>query len=393
MTKKTIHFFVLLFIVSPAIAQPKTIYAENATGKISGNETGGGYSKRIDAVKNLDRTKAASLKKCLAAQLKIFYSDPLLNPPTGFNARTGFGISTDPFVKTMYFPSCGFTFDFYYLEEDKTGGVKVSMDGTLIGMETNAADHFFKQVGNFWKDCSDAKFPLFFEQPPVTDSTADYIELDFKNYGYAHIAPDKPFRIIRRNDKPLFIPLSRKEFLQFLVAQKKFQVQDYDKVIADQQKSIKETQETLKNPPSYLNESTKKALTDGNASIQKNIAKLQDEISNYQAKIREYTTLISAMSPQEAASPARIDEHKVVPDFDQLKRLLPPGDMDGVGLYKINPGYYDHSAKAPGAQVIFVYYHLPNLSVFEKTQFNYLEKKTMDIFNHLDYHALKMSMQ
>jgi hypothetical protein len=197
-------------MISPAIAQQAIVYAENAAGKISGNETTA-YFKRIDAVKNLNKTKAASLKKCLAAQLKIFYSDPLFNPPKGFTARTSFGIDTDPFAKAVSFPPCRFHFDFYYLDkDDKTGGVKVSMDGTSIGMETNAVEHFFSQVGNFWKDCSDAKFPLFFEQLPVTDSTADYIEMDFKNYGFAHIAPNKPFRIIKRSDKPLFIPLSRK---------------------------------------------------------------------------------------------------------------------------------------------------------------------------------------
>jgi len=380
-------------MITPAIAQHTIVYAEDAAGKISGNEAGI-YFKRIDAVKNLNKAKAASLKKCLAAQLKIFYSDPLFNPPKGFTAQTSFGIDTDPFTKVISFPPCRFHFDFYYLDnDDKTGGVKTSMDGTSVGMETNAVEHFFRQVGNFWKDCSDAKFPLFFEQLPVTDSTSDYIEMDFKKYGYAHIAPNKPFRIIKRNDKPLFIPLSRKEFLQFLIAQKKFQISEYEKTIADLQKNVKETEETLKNPPSYLNESTKKALADGDVLAQKNITKTQNEIKSFQAKIQEYESVINAMSPQEAVSPARIDENKTVPDFYDLKRLVPAGKMEGVGLYKVNPDYYDNSATAPGAQVIFVYYNLPNLSVFEKTQFNYLEKKTMDIFNHLDYHALKMSMR
>jgi len=392
-SKKIIQSLVFLLMITPAIAQHTIVYAEDAAGKISGNETAP-YFKRIDAVKNLNKAKAASLKKCLAAQLKIFYSDPLFNLPKGFNARTSFGIDTDPFTKTVSFPPCNFHFDFYYLiKDDKTGGIKVSMDGTSVGMETNAVEHFFNQVGNFWKDCSDAKFPLFFEQLPVTDSTGDYIEMDFKKYGYAHIAPNKPFRIIKRNDKPLFIPLSRKEFLQFLIAQKKFQISDYKKAIDDLQKGIQETEATLKNPPSYLNESTKKALADGNALTQKNIDKTQDEIKNFQTKIQEYESAVNAMSQQEASSPARIDENKTVRDFDDLKRLVPVGRMEGVGLYKVNPNYYDNSATAPGAQLIFVYYNLPNLSVFEKTQFNYLEKKTMDIFNHLDYHALKMSMK
>ena len=391
--KRLFYFLLFLLIVLPVFGQHETIYGENTVGKLSGNETAG-YFKRIDVVKNLDKTKKASLKKCLAAQLKIFFSDPLFNPPKGFNARTGFGISEDPFAKTISFPTCSFGFNFYYLiKDDKTGGTKVSMHGTLIGMETNAADHFFRQVGNFWKDCSDAKFPLFFEKPPITDSTADYIELDFKNYGYAHIAPDKPFRIVRRNDAPLFSPLSRKEFLQFLIAQKKYQINEDEKTIIDLQKSVKESQETLKSAPSYLDESTKKALANGVTTIETQIAKSRQEIKNEQTKIQEYESVIKAMPPQEAASPVRLDENRSTPDFDELKRMVAFGRMEGVGLYKINPSYYDRSVGSPAAQLIFVYYKLPNMSVFEKTQLNYLEQKTLDIFNHLDYHALKESMK
>ncbi|MGN6193333.1 MAG: hypothetical protein ACTHOB_00230 [Ginsengibacter sp.] len=391
--KSVIIVCIFFSVTVPAIGQQYAGYAENATGKVSGNETVNIF-KRIDAIKNIDKTKAASLKKCLASQLKIFYSDPLLNPPVGFNAKISFGISNDPFAKNILFPACSFEFDFYYLDIDKkTGSTKASMDGTLIGMETNAEDHFFRQVGNFWEDCSHADFPLFFEQPPISDSTADYIELNFKNYGYPAIAPDKPFRIIKRNDKPLFVRLTRKEFVQFLIAQKKYEIKEDEKTIPDLQKNIKQSQETLKDPPSYLTEDFKKALADGVSKIQKAIDQTKEEISNKQNKIKEYESVIRSMSAAEAVSPARLDENKKTSDFDDLKRLVDTGRMEGIGLYKINPNYYDRSAAAPGAQLVIVYYHLPNLSVFEKTSFNYLEQKTMDIFNHINYHQLKESMK
>ena len=92
------------------------------------------------------------------------------------------------------------------------------MDGTSLEIETNTISHFFEKVGNFWEDCSKAKVPEFFEQPPISGSTADYIELDFIKYGYPAIAPNRSFRIIKRNSRPLFIPLSRKEFVEFLIA-------------------------------------------------------------------------------------------------------------------------------------------------------------------------------
>jgi hypothetical protein len=113
---KTIIYCCIFLVISiPAFTQVNTVHAEDVTGKISGIEPGV-FFKKIDAVKNLDKTKVASLKKCLNAQLKIFFSDPLLNPPIGFDAKTGFGISTDPFEKVVPFPACSFLFNFYYLE-------------------------------------------------------------------------------------------------------------------------------------------------------------------------------------------------------------------------------------------------------------------------------------
>jgi len=392
-SKKIIAVCVVLFCLSPVFSQSKVIHAEDAIGKIRGNETANIF-KRIDAVKNIDKTKAASLKKSAAAQLKIFFSHPLLNPPRGFNVKTSFGVANDPFAKLVSFPACGFNFTFYYLDKDaKTGNIQESMDGTGIGITTNDENHFFRQVGNFWEDCSHAKFPLFFEQPPVSDSTADYIELNFRNYGYPAIAPDKPFRIIKRNDKPLFVPLTRKEFVQFLIAQKKYQIGEDKKTIKDLEKNSKQSQETVKDPPSYLTAEVLKTLSDGLVTMQKQIGSMKEGIVAKEEKIREYQTVINEMTPADAASPARIDYDKKITDLDKLKRLVSPGRMEGVGLYKINPGYYDHSLRASGAQLIFVYYNIPNTSIFEKTKFNYLEKKTMDIFNQTDYHALKMSMQ
>lgn len=384
-----------LFLLSAfsVFSQSKLVHAKEVIGKVQSYESLNIF-KKINAVKNLDRTKIASLKKCLDDQLKVVYSNPILNPPKGFDVKPSFEILKDPFSKVISFPACSFSFGFYYLDKDvQTGKVKTSMDGTLIEISTNDIDHFFRQVGNFWKDCSDAKFPLFFEQPPISDSNAVYIELNFKNYKYPAIAPNKPYRIVKRNDRPLFVPLTRKEFVKFLVAQKKYQIKDDEKTIQSLQKSLKESQKTLQNPPSYMTAEVLKALSDGVVTTQTQIDYQKEEIKNKQKKIQEYENIINGMTTQEATSPTRLDYNKKNTDFDQIEILVPVGKMEGVGLYKFNPGYYDRSAGAPGVQLIFVNYQLPNLSTFGKTHFNYLEQNTIDIFNQLDYHRLKESMK
>jgi hypothetical protein len=187
--------------------------------------------------------------------------------------------------------------------------------------------------------------------------------------------------------------LTRKEFVQFLIAQKKYQIKEDEKTIAYLQKDIKESQKTLSDPSPYITETIKKTVSDGIKVTEGQISREEEGIKNKPAEIRKYVILINAMTPTEAASAARIDENKKITDFDLSQRLVAVGRMEGVGLYKMNPDYYDHSAGAAAAQLIFVYYQIPNLSVFEKTTFNYLEKKTMDIFNRIDYQKLKESMR
>jgi hypothetical protein len=99
------------------------------------------------------------------------------------------------------------------------------------------------------------------------------------------------------------------------------------------------------------------------------------------------------MTAQDAAAPARMDYNKKSnsQQFGALEQLVPVGRREGVMLTKINPNYYNKSAQVPVAQMIMVYYAWPKIG-FEQDP-DYLQQKTIDIFNQLDYHALKESMK
>lgn len=352
--KKVILFSVLILSAVKAFCQDDNFYAENAVGKITG--AGTDYiNKRIESIKEVNRAKLPSLKKSITEQVKILESDPLFQPPKGFIVKVVFNPESDAFEPSEDIPACALSFELLYLENDKkSGNVKKSMDGTDIGIETNNLYHFFRQIGNYWKDCDHLKLPLFFEQPPVSDSTADYIELNFRQYGFPAIAPNTPFRIVLRNKRPLFIPLNRKEFMQYLIARANANLRDIQK------------------DNDY----------DGK----------QNYIKKAQDLVEKYHSLLNSMSPSEAAAPARLDYNKSN-EGDPTNVLIPVGRNEGTGLYKINPDYYDHSPGSPAAQLIIVYYQLPMLGPFLPDHLNYLQQKTLDIFNHLDYHALKASMQ
>lgn len=137
--KKIFLFFSFTFSAMVSVSQAKIIFAEDATGRISG-VTAADISKRVDGLKNLNKEKAVSLKKSLAAQLKILYQVQLLNPPVGFHPRAAFGIDPQRLTPLINFAKCDISFGFYYLEKQAGSETpKISMDGTSLAFETNAA--------------------------------------------------------------------------------------------------------------------------------------------------------------------------------------------------------------------------------------------------------------
>lgn len=385
-SEKLLCLLLIALMSQAASSQVRTSYAEEATGKILGNNTTL-FTKTVAAAR-LSAGQKASLKKCLSAQLSSFYSNPLLNPPKGFSAEARFYMP-DAYGTHSDHPPCVLTFGLHYLEKTASGDTKRSMDGTLLGIETNNLSHFIRQVGNFWKQCDELKVPLFFEQPPISDSTADYIELDFSRYGYPHITPDKPFRIVLRNKRPLFVPLTRKEFLAYLVAKADADVREQVVGITDTKKLITEQEKLLSEP----------ALQSSRALIESTIAKLRQQVSLQAEELEKlkglgtsYRRRAAAMPAGEASSPARLDYHKDVFE-DPLQALVAAGINKGTTLYKVNPAYHDTSPQASAAQLVIIYYTLPRPRAAGEANLNYLEKKTEALFKRIDYRTLKMAMQ
>lgn len=170
----------------------------------------------------------------------------------------------------------------YLTKDSRYTGIKKSMDGADIIMLVNAFD-LFHQMGNYWKKCGELKLPLFFEAPQLSDSTNDYIEFKYKG---------DPLRIVLANDKPPFVPLTHKEFIQFLI------VRDH-KYLKDIMESLSITQkgeEQIKKMMTTQNEEDKKFSASSLKSMDYNIAEIQKNIATTKNHIQECTDLLHTMS-------------------------------------------------------------------------------------------------
>ncbi len=387
--KNLLFLSVLLLSGIIVLAQTKTVHAENVAGKLIKDDHAASY---IHSFKELSGTRASSLEKTINKIYAELYRLPQLNPPRGFDAEPHIVINRLSLSHKESVPFSEIVCYFRYLVHDRqTGKLKKSQDGTDFYLELNSFDRFFDQLGNFWSECYKVNFPLFFEQLPVTDSTADYIEINFKNYGFPYVSnnvPNSPIRIIKANSKPLLIPLTRKEFLQFLIARNNYRIKDDETQIVDEKKEIVETRKNSSDP---LYQSVKETLQKAVVTMEDQIKKLEAEKEVFRQKITHLQQTINAMSPSEATAPARLDYNKRSDEFGGFEQLVPSGQKEGVMLTRINPGYYNKSSNSPLVQLITVYYSWPTMA-FE-TDLDYLQQATINIFNGLDYHQLKESMQ
>jgi len=173
-----------------------------------------------------------------------------------------------------------------------------------------------------------------------------------------------------------------------LIARDHLRIKENQRLINDGKKQIADTKKNISDP---LYQSLKSALEQTIPAIEQQIEKLDKEIESLQQKIVHFYGVMNAMSAEEAAAPARLDYNKKSDELFGLEQLVPVDRREGVLLQRINPGYYNYSANAPAAQLITVYYSWPVIGFAEDP--DYVQQTALDIFNQVDYHVLKMSIQ
>lgn len=331
----------------------------------------------IQSFKALSAPKAISMAHTTDKIMDIICQLPQLHSPTGFNIDIhASGLGTKLKEKAPRFQIVCFLR--YLTKDSRYTGVKESMDGADLFLLINDFD-IFGQMGNYWEDCNKLNFPLFFESPVYSDSSKDYIEFQYKG---------DPVRIVLGNSKPLLIPLTRKEYIQFLIKYEKEAV----KSDSDAVKTSLEGEQTIKRLMATESGSDRAYAESSLKSMDYSIEQFRNNMAQSRIEIEKCNALLQSMPLGEASAPARVDYSKnTSKSLASLASLLPAGGTAGTLLVRINPDYYDGSSRAPTAQMLVMYYAIPGLD-YRNTP-DYLDQAMLDIFHHIDYHALKAAMQ
>lgn len=261
-----------------------------------------------------------------------------------------------------------------FIKDVKTGKTKpVDEAPATLSIITNDLNKVLFNVDGWWSLCNEAGFPQFFDRFSIVDSTADYMKIK---------AGGRNFCILQVNDKPLFIPLTRKEFLAFLVTRNKHIAASFEQSIAETNKTIGASRAELKKP---ITEEMKKIHTLIIESSEKGLGTLRGNLASLYEETKQFERDIAGMTPEQAKTGAYIDHNKRGGYYQQLAAA---GRRDGTALYKVNPAYHDKNKSASAAQLIIITY-------WYHTQFcpGWLQSYTKNLFAEIDYSRLKQEMR
>lgn len=342
---------------------------------------------RMATLNNIKGNAAKLFYSSLDKQAQIISSISALNPPKGFDVHLNIspGSYTPQVGDKRYRATVWLNFFEYY--KNSTGKIVTGDEGSAkIDVESNPSVFMTFHAGFFESLDEKLNIPPFFQQIPITDSTADYVEYNFKNYAFPHQYGDFSIRVVRRNNKPIFVPFTRKEYIQYLIVLQKSFIRENNERITKHQKEIEQGNETLKDKS--IKDKYKTLVPTAIKSLQEGIVQARKENDSLQKKVERYNQIMSVMPQEELNAGARVDMRNFRYRKNEIEDLVPYGRYEGDPLYKVNPDYYDNSFPPNTVQAIMVTY-------WYHSQFcpNFLRNRVKEIFEQIDYHALKESMK
>lgn len=358
--------------------QAQNIDPAQAKGKIIDK------TNQLNSINGMSQELFGQFKANLHKIKTIALQNPLLQSPKGFNIEVNnFIDEASRDFSFLKLPSGNLALGFSDLYADEnTHEIKSDEEGDA-DLQINFNSFRFLYPDTYSNDVAAVNHivPVFFFKYSIKelDSTKNYIEFQSSERW--------PIRVLT-NGSPLFVPLTKEQYLKFKIAFDKKEVNDAEK---DQQKEVLNLEEIKKEQRVLQKKATltrleKIMLGTDTASIknlQPVVAAGQQLIDTWQQRLNKHQQQFSALSVMDKKSPAYIiwgGENNA----DKMQELTTGEDENGQELWTINPQYFKKSLPAGDIQLITVLpEHHPQMTS------GFMIEKLKALFNKVDYEKLK----
>lgn len=336
------------FALATLSLQAQSVKLSEVPGKITGLPVNGSFTGVTGPAATV-KTFNTTFGKLLDASMA---SKPL-STPVGFEVKFFANISKfQPQLGEKRNTGTFNIFLFNYMVNQSGLMKKVDEAPAFIKMYLNATDFFTQTAGFFGAYDERLGIPHPFQSIPVVDSTEDYTTYSFKGYPFNKgYYADFTFRIVRGNNRPVFIPFTRKQYLEYLIAVEKLKIKESEEKTNDFKKELADARKRLAGEKKDDIQKIIRIAIEGN---EKAIAREEKWMSDYNDKINGYRAGLADMSAEEENLTAYVDMNRTA--NARTERLVAPGRREGYALYVVNRHYYDNTQPPMKTQSVMVCY-------------------------------------
>ncbi len=337
----------MIFYFELNISNAQTNTAEQKQGEITFQKNYLNYN-----TDNIPAVIAHQLKVEIGKVQNIVLQNPLLQPPTGFNAGVEEFVSAAPAeIPWQKHPGGQLVLGFkaFYLD-NAAGSVKLNQEATS-DMEIN-----INSFRNLYDKTYNEASPIFFFRYnwKMVDSTDEYYEIETTD--------KQPIRIIS-NGKPVFVPLTREQYLSYKI---KIDKKNED----DGMQKYNYDNKTMADVP------VKQKILDADKDLE----------NTWHQKLNFHRQQLASMNAGEKNQPAYIIWGGHANPGD-LEELTASSDASGQELWTINPDYFNKNLPLSAIQLITVQAQYPPQYT------GFMLDKLVSIFHKTDYQKLKALIQ
>ena len=319
--------------------------------------------------------RLAALEKIRA----VVEQDPLLKPPVGFDAvYHEFDMDAPKEIPWQKPRPTVIDFGLPEYYPDRNGTIKLSSEAMAdLDIEVNSFRRLYEDTYSHDLDAAGYPCPIFFFRyhKKTADSTREYVE-------YGLLDDSKPVRVVT-NGKPLFVPLTREQYLNF-------QVRSNQKNVDDARRG-------------YVHDSVTIANIAGKQDI---LNADRDLVNTWRQRLERHKDQLARLSAEEKGEPAFIiwgggasggmtggtsggmtggttGENAGGMTGGNAEDLTTVDDSRAKELWTPNPGYFDKRLPPGAIQMIVVMPEYAHIAT------DFIKAKVMDLYRRLDYKALK----
>lgn len=342
-----------------------------------------------DDIKGVSKERLKKQKSSLLEISRIITELPVMSPPKGFEARFWGSVTEKDRYDACTGKKCPPSRPAATLAvmlgryEESNGKVRAAFNTpSTMDISTNNMGHLFAHLPVLFRDAEGYLLP----EPALDGERAGM--RTYSNRGHA-------ISVMTRNDKPLWLPVSRERYMKAAIAAAAKDAGEIPKPVKKGKKKQSAAVSIISGKPvlieesrSWIDPAEEKKWVESSRSLS---FEMKEPVEVLKERLQKLQAELDAMSPEQRAMPAKVE---IVTDAGvDIPSLLPPESSSGVAVVTPDFRYFNPKLPPEAIQLIVVQWKFAGNPLYDPQKSGITEslnnQKLLEIYKSMDWQKLR----